>query len=132
VILRLLLGAAALAAAALLVVWLGSSRAEERASRVAFSAAAEDGEQVERALADARHARRAVPDGPAKFVEWRLLYVSGRGEQAQRLLDQMLRDEPHNTGPWFVLLNTTGDRERARQARARLQELNPALLERER
>lgn len=129
---RLLLGAAAVAAAALLVVWLGSSRAEERASRVAFSAAAEDREQVERALADARDARRAVPDGPAKLVEWRVLYVSGRSEQAGRLLDRMLRDEPENTGLWFVLLNTTSDRLRAREARARLRELNPALLERDR
>jgi predicted Zn-dependent protease len=129
---RLLLGAAALAAAALLVVWLGSSRAEERAGRVAFSAAAEDRAQAERALVDARDARRAVPDGPAKFVEWRLLYFSGRREQAGQLLDQMLRDEPDNTGLWFVLLNTTTDRERAREARARLRELNPALLERDR
>jgi predicted Zn-dependent protease len=96
---------------------------------VAFSEAAEDRQRVERALADARDARRAVPDGPAKFAEWRLLYVSGRGERADRLLDQMLRDEPDNTGLWFVLLNTASDRDRARQARARLRELNPALVE---
>ena len=39
---RLLLGAAALGAAALLAGWLASSRAEERATRVAFSGAAQD------------------------------------------------------------------------------------------
>jgi predicted Zn-dependent protease len=129
---RLVLGAAALGAIALMAVWLGSSRAEERANRVAFSPAARQPAQLDRALADARDARRLVPDGSAKFVEWRLLYVSGRRAHAERLLDEMLREEPDNSGLWFVLLNTTRDRGRAREARARLGELNPALIERRR
>jgi hypothetical protein len=125
---RLILGLLALGAAALLAVWLDSSRAEERAARVAFSGAAQDPGQAERALADARDARRLVPDVPARLIEWRLLYVSGRAG-AERVLEDMLREEPDNSGLWFVLLNTTSDRDRAREARARLGELNPALLE---
>jgi hypothetical protein len=127
---RLLLGAAALAAAALFAVWLASSRAEERANRVAFSGASQDPAQVERALDDAKDARRLVPDVPAGFIEWRLLYASGRHARAERLLEAMLREEPDNSGLWLVLLNTTSDRDRAREARERLGKLNPALVER--
>jgi predicted Zn-dependent protease len=127
VIRRLALGAAALGAAAVMLAWLGSSRAEEEASRVGFMRAVEPG-KLRGAIADARAARRLVPDVPAKVVEWRLLYVAGRAARAERLLDDMLREEPDNAGLWLLLLNTTRDRAKTRAARARLAELNPALL----
>jgi predicted Zn-dependent protease len=127
---RLIIGAAALAAAALFAVWLGSSRAEERANQIAFSGAVQDPALVAHALADARDARRLVPDAQAKFIESRLLYGWGRRAPAERLLEAILRQEPDNSGLWFVLLDTTRDRGRAREAQERLRELNPALVER--
>jgi hypothetical protein len=126
---RVLLGAAALAAAALFALWLGSSRAEERAGRVAFRSSVEPG-KLRGAIVDARGARRLVPDVTAKTVEWRLLHLAGRAGRAERLLDDMLREEPDNAGLWFLRLNTTADRGMARQARFRLRQLNPALVER--
>jgi predicted Zn-dependent protease len=123
---RVLLGIASIAVAAVLAGWLGSSRAEERSARVAFSANI-SAPRFAAALRDARAARRLMPDAPARLVEARLLYVSGRRSGAQRLLDRVVRREPENSDAWVLLLNTTRDPERERKARARIRELNPLL-----
>lgn len=126
---RLILGLAALAGAILFGLWIASSRAEERAARVAFSGPEQVRAGSANALEDALDARRLVPDGAAKLVEWRLLYVSGRSARARRLLREMLRQEPDNSGFWLLTLNTAEDPRRRREARARLRELNPLLAE---
>jgi predicted Zn-dependent protease len=123
---RVLLGLVAIAAAVALAVWLGSARAEERATKVAFSAT-RSAPKLAQALRDARDARRLVPDGPADLLEARLVYLGGRRERSQRVLGELVRQEPENTTAWLLLLNTSTDPETARRARAAIRRLNPLL-----
>ena len=64
--------------------------------------------------------------------EWRLsragyYLLAGRGDDAERLAEQLVRDEPDNIGAWGVLLEATTKRDprRAAQALAQLKRLDP-------
>lgn len=128
---RALAAVAALGCAALLVVWLGAFRAEERANEVANGRPAlVRGQTLATALADARSARRLAPDVPAKLIEWQLLFASGQREGGERLLREMARDEPSNFGVWFLIASVAEDPRLAREARRRERELNPLVARR--
>jgi predicted Zn-dependent protease len=126
VIQRVLLGLASIAAAVVLAVWLGSARAEERSTKTAYSAT-RSAPKLAEALREARDARRLVPDGPAKLLKARLLFLGGHLTDSQRVLAELVREEPENSTAWLLLLNTTTDPNRARRARAQIRRLNPLL-----
>ena len=123
---RVLLGLLAIASAVVLVGWLGVSRAELRATHVAFSGT-RSAPRLAAGLRDARAARRLVPDATAKVLEAQLLFLGGHQARSQRLLAELVRRKPEDTGAWLLLLRTTRDPKVAREARARIRRLNPLL-----
>jgi predicted Zn-dependent protease len=128
VIARVALAAVALVAAAAFVIWIGSSRAEQRANAVAFAPPqAASRAAVADALRDSRDARRLGPDVPGELLEALLLRRSGHRAASDRLFERATRDEPDNAGAWLLLANTTRDRARFHRARAALARLNPLL-----
>lgn len=122
---RLLLAAAALAAA----IWLGlsyrSERHEVRALGVALTPARVGRAELDRALRDARAAQAYRPDAGPRLVEWRLLYRSGRRREAVGVLEREVRSEPENAEAWYFLSQVARDDSTRRESRRRLRALRP-------
>jgi len=123
---RALLAALALGAAAWLVLTLRSETLEARAAAVAFSSGRPAAAEIERAVDQARAARRLVPDTSAKLIEWRLLFRSGRRRAADALLLEIVRDEPDNAEVWNGLAKTARDPDVRRRAAERFSQLRSA------
>ena len=122
---RFVIAALALGLAAWLALSLGSARAERRAFVVGYLPQRVDGQRLAGALADAREARRLVPDAPARLLEWRLRWrADPRAAASDRVLIDVVKDEPENYEAWYYLSRTAHDPDRARRARARLRELH--------
>jgi cytochrome c-type biogenesis protein CcmH/NrfG len=125
---RVLLGAAAVGLAVVLVLSLGSVRANQRSRVVAFSPAGKaTPARVEAALADARSARRLAPNSDPNLVEAFLLVRLRRGADAQHVLESIVRREPDNLDAWLLLGNVALDRRTVQDARRHAERLDPFL-----
>jgi hypothetical protein len=126
---RALTALVALAALVVMGIWLQGSRSQLRATAIAYDPPV-FGPRAKLGFDDARKARRLAPDGPAKLVESRLLFQVGRSEAYERLLGELLAEEPANLEAWVLLAQTTRTPERARSARRHALALDPLLLRR--
>jgi predicted Zn-dependent protease len=125
---RALLAVAALLVVAWLAVGLRTARLEESGAAVAVGPAAGlSPGRVARAQRDLRDASSPFADHDAELYRARLLERTRRPAAAVSILRALVREEPENVLYWEALARAAArvDPVLARQARARVAELNP-------
>lgn len=122
---RLLMGAAAGAAAIWLALSFGSERLELQATQVDQTDGKISATKIDDALRMVRKARALQPDAGPELVEARLLNRRGRTGQTQALLHEIVRSEPANAEAWVYLIYAARDPREAREARRRFEALRP-------
>jgi hypothetical protein len=112
-----------------MVLALGSARAEKRLQLNAYTPPPVSAERMARGLADARDARKAVPNAPAQLLEWRLRWEANpRSAASDRVLLAVVRQEPENFDAWYYLSkagHTAALRRRAGEQVSRLRPVRP-------
>lgn len=106
---------------------LRSVRLEESAVKV-IEAGPPSSADVDRADRLLKRAADYNPTSEPEFRRAQLYTFAGRPVDAQRLLEDIVRDEPEHLPAWILLARAadkTGDTELAEAARDRAQELNP-------
>jgi predicted Zn-dependent protease len=123
VIARLAMLLAAAAAIAVSAVWLHDARSQATAT------AALNASRFEEAARLFQRGRALAPESGPKGAEAFALLKAGHGEEAARLLEEVVRSEPRNARAWAALAFADRDRDprRAAFAEARVRVLAPPV-----
>ena len=124
---RVALVGVALAVVAFLAVGLRSAVPQAEGRDIA--AGELDEASYARALELFRDAQPVNPDSEADLLEGGLLLAGGSPREAAAVIEEVVRDEPENSKAWALLAAATRERDpdRAREARAQLSRIKPAI-----
>jgi hypothetical protein len=126
VIARAMLATAALAAAAWLAVSIRDDKLQDSATAIAF-APHPSRAALALAVGKARRTRKLAPDSVPKLIEQQLVRELGDTRGADRLLQEIVRDEPRNARAWAELARNAQDRTLAARAQQRVRQLVAGL-----
>ncbi len=121
---RLLLGLAALLAAAWLALSYHSALLEQQTLGLVVKPKL-SASDLDLALRKTRAARAWQPDADPKLAEWAVLLFAKRDREADPLLRQVVHAEPDNAEAWVDVVRSTRDPQFKREAQRRLRVLLP-------